>query len=176
TPLGAGDTRQRYREALLNHFSPTKNKLSEDSQRRLEKNPLRILDSKDPRDIEAAASAPPLLDLLDEADTAHFKALCRYLSILGIDHAVDPGLVRGLDYYTRTLFEVRATESDLGAQNTLCGGGRYDNMVESLGGPKVPAIGFAMGLERILTTMAATAERRGPRCYLIPLTATGTDK
>jgi histidyl-tRNA synthetase len=174
--LGSGETRKRYREALFQYFSPLRDKLSEDSQRRLEKNPLRILDSKDPRDREAAASAPPILDLLDEADTAHFRGLCRYLDVLGVAYSVDPSLVRGLDYYTRTLFEVRATQSDLGSQSTICGGGRYDNMIESLGGPRVPAIGFAMGLERILASMPAFEGRRGPDCYLLPLTPSGSEK
>jgi histidyl-tRNA synthetase len=174
--LGAGDTRARYRDALLKHFTPLRDKLSEDSQRRLEKNPLRILDSKDPRDREAAQGAPPLVDLLDPADKAHFDSLCRYLDVLGVSYEIDPSLVRGLDYYTRTLFEVRATESDLGSQNTISGGGRYDNMIESLGGPKVPAIGFAMGLERILASMPAIAGRRGPGCVLLPLTQKGTEQ
>lgn len=174
--LGSGDTRARYRDALLKHFTPMRSSLSEDSQRRLEKNPLRILDSKDPRDREAAATAPPLLDVLDEADTTHFRALCRYLDALAVPYVVDASLVRGLDYYTRTLFEVRATASDLGAQNTICGGGRYDNMIESLGGPKVPAIGFAMGLERILASIPTVEAKRGPGCAILPLTDLGAEK
>lgn len=174
--LGSGETRKRYREALFQHFSPLRDKLSEDSQRRLDKNPLRILDSKDPGDRELAASAPPILDLLDEADTAHFRGLCRYLDVLGVPYSVNRSLVRGLDYYTRTLFEVRATESDLGSQSTICGGGRYDNMIESLGGPKVPAVGFAMGLERILASMPAFEGRRCPDCYFLPLTPSGAEK
>ena len=167
--LGSGDTRARYREALRAYFAPKMSELSEDSQRRFEKNPLRILDSKDPRDHEAARGAPSILDLLDEADTAHFKGLLRYLAVLGLDVVVDPTLVRGLDYYTRTLFEIRATSSDLGAQSTLVGGGRYDNMIERLGGPKVPAIGFAMGIERLLLSMTAAPAERSPLCYLAPM-------
>jgi histidyl-tRNA synthetase len=174
--LGSGETRKRYREALFQYFSPIRDKLSEDSQRRLEKNPLRILDSKDARDREAAASAPQILELLDEADMAHWNGLRRYLDVLGVAYSVDPSLVRGLDYYTRTLFEVRASQSDLGSQSTICGGGRYDNMIESLGGPKVPAIGFAMGLERILASMPAFEGRRGPDCYLLPLTPKGAEQ
>ncbi len=174
--LGSGDTRARYREALLQYFTPMRDKLSEDSQRRLDKNPLRILDSKSQADKDAAVGAPSITSLLDEADREHFERLCHHLTVLGVPFVVDPTLVRGLDYYTRTLFEVRATESDLGAQNTLCGGGRYDGMIESLGGPKVPAIGFAMGLERILATMPRTAAPRGPGAYLLPLAAEGADK
>ena len=174
--LGSGDTRDRYRDALLAHFTPRKDALSEDSQRRLDKNPLRILDSKDPRDREAAAGAPSILDVLDEADRAHWHGLLRGLSALGIEHVVDPTLVRGLDYYTRTLFEVRARSADLGAQNTLCGGGRYDNMVRSLGGPEVPAIGFAMGLERILLSMPDTGAPPTPGAVLLPLTPEGATR
>ncbi|NUP12164.1 MAG: histidine--tRNA ligase [Polyangiaceae bacterium] len=151
--LGSGDTRVRYRDALLTHLKPKLAELSEDSQRRLEKNPLRILDSKDPRDRAASETAPSIVDVLDEADRAHFDGVCAALDALGIEYVIDPKLVRGLDYYTRTLFEIKADAADLGAQSTVCGGGRYDEMVESLGGPKTPAIGFAMGLERILVAM-----------------------
>jgi histidyl-tRNA synthetase len=174
--LGSGGTRDKYREALLAHFTPKKAALSEDSQRRLEKNPLRILDSKDPRDRDAAQGAPSILDVLDEADTAHWKGLLRYLEVLGVEHVVDPTLVRGLDYYTRTLFEVKVKSADLGAQNAICGGGRYDNMVKSLGGPDVPAIGFAMGLERILLSMPEAVAVLARECVLLPLTAEGNEK
>jgi histidyl-tRNA synthetase len=167
--LGAGGTRARYREALINHFAPMRDKLSEDSQRRLEKNPLRILDSKDPRDREAAEKAPSMLELLDEADSAHFAGVKRHLDALDVPYVVDPTLVRGLDYYTRTLFEVRTSAGDLGAQNTLVGGGRYDNMIEGLGGPSVPAIGFAMGIERLLTVIPEGAKREAPSVYVAPL-------
>jgi histidyl-tRNA synthetase len=158
--LGSAGTRERYREALVAHFAPIQDKLSEDSRRRLEKNPLRILDSKDPKDHAAAEGAPTILDVLSEEDRVHFDGVKRALDALGITYVVDTKLVRGLDYYTRTLFEIKATSADLGAQSTLSGGGRYDDMVEGLGGPKVPAIGFAMGLERILVAMGDVA---GPR-------------
>jgi histidyl-tRNA synthetase len=174
--LGSAGTRERYREALLAHFGPKKATLSDDSQRRLEKNPLRILDSKDPRDREAAAGAPSILDVLDDADRAHWEGLLRYLTVLGVEHVVDPTLVRGLDYYTRTLFEVRTRSADLGAQNALGGGGRYDNMIKSLGGPDVPAIGFALGLERILLSLPEAADAPGRGCALLPLTPAGADK
>ncbi len=174
--LGSAGTRARFREALLQFFTPKRAALSEDSQRRLEKNPLRILDSKDPRDREASVGAPSILELLDEADTAHWKGVLRYLEVLGVEVVIDPTLVRGLDYYTRTLFEIRATSADLGNQNTLAGGGRYDNMIEGLGGPKVPAIGFAMGLERLLASTSWGPEPKKLGCYLAPLTEAGADK
>jgi histidyl-tRNA synthetase len=174
--LGSGDTRERYRDALLAHFTPKKDQLSEDSKRRLEKNPLRILDSKDPKDREASQGAPSILDVLGDADRAHWEGLLRYLDVLGVEHVVDPTLVRGLDYYTRTLFEVRAKSTDLGAQNTLCGGGRYDNMVKGLGGPDVPAIGFAMGLERILLSMPSEGIATSPVVALLPLSQKGAER
>ncbi|HJK92965.1 MAG TPA: histidine--tRNA ligase [Polyangiaceae bacterium LLY-WYZ-15_(1-7)] len=151
--LGSGDTRERYREALLAYLRPHAAKLSEDSQRRLERNPLRVLDSKAAQDQEIAADAPRLIDHLGEEDAAHFEELKATLDALGTPYQVDSSLVRGLDYYTRTLFEVRGRGGDLGAQNTLCGGGRYDGMIRDFGGPPVPAIGFAMGIERLLLSM-----------------------
>jgi len=162
--LGSAGTRERYRDALLGFFAPKRDALSEDSQRRLEKNPLRILDSKDPRDIAAAEGAPSILETISDEDRAHFDGVKSALDALGIPYVVDPKLVRGLDYYTRTLFEVKATEADLGAQSTVCGGGRYDEMVGSLGGPKTPAIGFAMGIERLLVAMkdAEAADHAAP--------------
>jgi histidyl-tRNA synthetase len=174
--LGSGGTRERYRDALIAHFEPKKDKLSEDSQRRLLKNPLRILDSKDPKDREASEGAPSILDVLDEADRAHWQGLLGYLDALGVSYVADPTLVRGLDYYTRTLFEVKTTAADLGSQNTLCGGGRYDNMVKSLGGPDVPAIGFAMGIERILLSMPEAGGKPRPGVSLLPLTPAGAAK
>ncbi|MBK8256690.1 MAG: histidine--tRNA ligase [Polyangiaceae bacterium] len=167
--LGSGGTRERYRDALVGYFTPIQSTLSEDSQRRLAKNPLRILDSKDPRDKEAAAGAPSILGILADDDRAHWDGLRTHLDALGVPYVVDATLVRGLDYYTRTLFELRATDSDLGAQNTLLGGGRYDNMIEGLGGPKVPAIGFAAGIERLLISTQLAGAARAPRCFVAPL-------
>jgi histidyl-tRNA synthetase len=164
--LGGAATRARYREALVSHLTPIKADLGENSQRRLETNPLRILDSKDPRDQAALASAPSILDSLDEADRAHFDGLRRYLDRLGTPYVVAPRLVRGFDYYTGTLFEVQCQASDLGAQNALGGGGRYDRMVSDLGGPDVPAIGFAIGLERVLLAMPDTAAATRPLLVL----------
>ncbi len=173
--LGSGDTRERYRAALTSHFEPLAGSLSEDSQRRLAKNPLRILDSKDPRDRAACERAPAIVDVLSLEDREHFDGVRRGLDALSVDHHVDPSLVRGLDYYTRTLFEIKAEGADLGAQSTVCGGGRYDAMIQSLGGPSVPAIGFAMGLERILVAMgeAGSQPERTP-LYVAVLTPEGT--
>ncbi|MBX3181495.1 MAG: histidine--tRNA ligase [Polyangiaceae bacterium] len=167
--LGGDASRARYREALLAYLTPLKSQLSEDSQRRLEKNPLRVLDSKAPEDQAALAHAPRLGSCLSEEDAAHFAGVQRYLEALGVPFVIDPTLVRGLDYYNRTLFELKATGGELGAQNTLCGGGRYDSMVKGLGGPEVPAIGFAIGLERILLTLGERALEAPPRVFVAPL-------
>ncbi len=167
--LGSGDTHARFRQAVFDFLAPKRASLSDDSQRRLDKNPLRILDSKDPRDREAVLGGPSILELLDGDDLAHWNGLRRHLDALGVRYVVDPTLVRGLDYYTRTLFEVKTSMGDLGAQNTLAGGGRYDNMIEGLGGPKVPAIGFAMGIERVLSVAPLRARERGPVCWVAPM-------
>jgi histidyl-tRNA synthetase len=148
--LGSGATRERYRDVLVRYLTPHRERLSEESQRRLGTNPLRILDSKSPIDREICAGAPSLVELLDAEDRAHFEELGRALDALGTRYRVEPRLVRGLDYYSRTLFEIQGSGGELGAQNTLCGGGRYDGLVKELGGPDVPSIGFAMGIERIL--------------------------
>ncbi|MEZ4226259.1 MAG: histidine--tRNA ligase [Polyangiaceae bacterium] len=169
--LGGSDTRTRHRQALIDHFTPREQQLSEHARERLHKNPLRILDSKDPRDQEASAGAPSLLDMLDAEDRAHFEGLTGALDALKVPYEIDPRLVRGLDYYTRTSFEIRSEAGELGAQNTLAGGGRYDDMVAELGGPKTPAIGFAMGLERILLAMPEAAEPVREGCFIAPLGA-----
>jgi histidyl-tRNA synthetase len=152
--------RPRYREALLAHFRPHAEALSADSQRRLERNPLRILDSKDERDLPFVATAPKLIDLLCDECRAHFDALLGALDALKIAYVVDPRIVRGLDYYTRTVFEF--TSAALGAQSTVCGGGRYDGLVAELGGPPTPAVGFGLGLERFLMMVAAAAGAHEP--------------
>jgi len=148
--LGGPDTRPRYRKALVDNLGPHRARLCGDCQRRLDTNPLRILDCKVPADAELAAGAPPMLDFLADDDRVHFESVLATLRALGVPHTVAPHLVRGLDYYTRTLFEVKGRGGDLGAQNTICGGGRYDGLVQALGGPATPAIGFALGIERIL--------------------------
>lgn len=157
-----GDARCRpaYREALLEHFRPHAAELSEDSRRRLERNPLRILDSKDPADRPFIENAPTFIDLLCDECREHFDALRQDLDLLGIRYVINPRLVRGLDYYTRTVFEF--TSSSLGAQSTVCGGGRYDELVASLGGPPTPGVGFGLGLERFLMMVAAASGDRVP--------------
>jgi histidyl-tRNA synthetase len=160
--VGDATCRSAYRQALIEHFRPHLDRLSGDSARRLERNPLRILDSKAEKDSELIASAPTFIDLLCEPCREHFAAVRRYLEAAGIPYVVAPRLVRGLDYYTRTVFEF--TSSALGAQSTVCGGGRYDDLVEQLGGPPTPGVGFGLGLERFLITARAVAgERDRPR-------------
>jgi len=151
--IGGSETRENYRDALLEYLAPFRSDLCPDCQRRMDANPLRVLDCKVPRCTEIAADAPSLLKHLTEDDRAHFDALQETLTVLGTPYRVDGSLVRGLDYYTRTLFEVLGKGEGLGAQNALLGGGRYDEMVKSFGGPDTPAIGFAMGLERLLMAM-----------------------
>ena len=145
--LGSAASRASYRETLTRYFSDNKDRLDEDSLRRLKTNPLRILDSKN-KDLEALiAEAPKMIDHLDRESNEHFKSLKNYLDHLEIPYKVNPKLVRGLDYYNQTVFEWVSNE--LGSQGTICGGGRYDGLVEKMGGNPTPAIGFAMGLERI---------------------------
>ena len=145
--LGSAASRASYRETLTRYFSDNKDILDEDSSRRLKTNPLRILDSKN-KDLEALiAEAPKMIDHLDRESNEHFKSLKNYLDHLEIPYQVNPKLVRGLDYYNQTVFEWVSNE--LGSQGTICGGGRYDGLVEKMGGNPTPAIGFAMGLERI---------------------------
>ncbi len=168
--LGGKGTKARYREQLVAHLEPMRATLSEDSQRRLGTNPLRVLDSKHERDQAAIASAPSVLESIDDDDKRHFDRLCELLARLGTPFRVEPRLVRGLDYYARTLFEVKGQGGDLGAQNTLCGGGRYDGLVEELGGPAgVPSIGFAMGIERILLASSFGAQAAPSTVFVAPL-------
>jgi histidyl-tRNA synthetase len=167
--LGTKGTKERYRGELVAHLEPRKASLSEDSQRRLGSNPLRILDSKDPRDQEAIASAPSILDVIDEDDRKHFDGLRRNLDALGTPYRIEPRLVRGLDYYSRTLFELRGHGGELGAQNALGGGGRYDSLVEELGGPSIPGIGFAFGLERLLLATELAPKAEPPPILIAPL-------
>jgi histidyl-tRNA synthetase len=152
--------RPRYREALLAHFRPHAAELSADSQRRLERNPLRILDSKDPQDAPFVATAPTMLEHLCDECRAHFEALRRYLDVLGLAYTINPRIVRGLDYYTRTVFEF--VSGVIGAQSTVCGGGRYDGLVAELGGPPTPGVGFGLGLERFLMVVEKVAGEHAP--------------
>jgi len=151
--LGGPETRPAYRDALVQYFEPHRERLCGDCQRRLDKNPLRVLDCKVPEDAEIARGAPEILAYLGEGDREHFDGLKRALEALEVPFTVDARIVRGLDYYTRTLFEVKGRGGQLGAQDTICGGGRYDGLVQALGGPDTPAIGFAIGIERLLMSM-----------------------
>jgi histidyl-tRNA synthetase len=146
--VGNGGDRQRYRDALVAYLTPFKDDLDPDSQDRLERNPLRILDSKANRTQEIVQNAPSILEHLGEDSQRHFDQVQQLLTDLGIEYQLTPTLVRGLDYYTHTAFEIQS--SDLGAQATVCGGGRYDGLVAELGGPATPAVGWAMGLERLI--------------------------
>jgi len=154
--VGSATNRPKYVAALREALAPVKDRMSPDNQRRAETNPLRVLDSKDPADEAIIATLPKIADYLDEASKAHFAAVCAALDACGVKYEINPRLVRGLDYYTRTTFEF--THGGLGAQNALLGGGRYDGLSEMLGGPKAPGIGFAMGLDRLILTMQAQAE------------------
>jgi histidyl-tRNA synthetase len=171
--VGDPESRQAFRTALIDFLRPSLAELSSDSQVRFEKNPLRILDSKDPKDKEIIREAPSILDYLTDAARDHFEAVCGALKSLGIDYKIDPKIVRGLDYYNKTVFEVLS--ENLGAQSTIGGGGRYDGLIGSFGGPDLPAVGWATGLERILQVMIAQGvklpKRERPALYLIPLGA-----
>ena len=149
--IGCPRCRGEYHKALKAYFKDRESELCETCQTRLEKNPMRILDCKSPICSEIAQGAPVILDYLCDECSDHFEKLKSYLENLGIEYTVDPKIVRGLDYYTKTVFEFVTTDS--GAQGTVCGGGRYDGLIEELGGKPTPAMGFAMGLERIILTM-----------------------
>ncbi|MEY3297703.1 MAG: Histidine--tRNA ligase [Cyanobacteriota bacterium] len=165
--VGDQADRQRYREALVNYLTPFKADLDADSQDRLSRNPLRILDSKDEKTQAIAADAPSILDYLGDHSKRHFDRVLAQLSDLGIEFVLNPRLVRGLDYYTHTAFEIQS--SDLGAQATVCGGGRYDGLVQELGGPATPAVGWAIGLERLTLLLAQlqTVSAPSPDLYVV---------
>ncbi len=145
--LGSNDARQAYREVLIEYFSKNESQLDEDSKRRLHKNPLRILDTKNPKMAELVSKAPDLLDYLDDESKEHFEGLKKRLDVMGIEYQVNSRLVRGIDYYNRTVFEW--ITDDLGAQGTICAGGRYDGLVKQLGGRETSACGFGIGLDRL---------------------------
>ena len=151
--LGTAESRAHYRETLVEYFSGVKSQLDEDSIRRLEQNPLRILDSKNPEMQAIVEAAPVMIDFLDEESAEHFQGLRDLLDAAGVTYTVNPRLVRGLDYYSRTVFEW-VTDA-LGSQGAVCSGGRYDGLVEKLGGRSTPAIGWAMGIERLVALFEA---------------------
>jgi histidyl-tRNA synthetase len=166
--LGSSAARAAYRDRLVAYFETRRAELDEDSQRRLATNPLRILDSKNPAMRAVVADAPVLLDHLDAESQAHFEELRALLDAAGIAYAINPRLVRGLDYYCKTVFEW--VTDTLGAQGTICAGGRYDGLLEQLDGPATPSVGFAMGLERLVAMLAAAGPPGAdahPHAYLI---------
>jgi histidyl-tRNA synthetase len=166
--LGTPATRGKYRAALVDYFSGVKKRLDEDSIRRLDKNPLRILDSKNPDMQEIVEKAPVMLDFLDEASAEHFSSLKSMLDTAGVAFSVNPRLVRGLDYYNLTVFEW-VTDA-LGSQGAVCSGGRYDGLVEKLGGRATPAIGWAMGVERLVMLYEAcggATPANAPDVYIV---------
>ncbi len=151
--IGCPECRKKFQEALKAYFESYREQLCDTCKSRLERNPMRILDCKSPVCSEIAAGAPKILDFLCDGCRAHFDAVQRYLTAMDIDFTVNPAIVRGLDYYTRTVFEF--VSSEIGAQGTVCGGGRYDGLLEELGGKPMPACGFGMGIERLLLLMEA---------------------
>ncbi len=171
--LGMPKARKHYRETLVEYFRSVKNQLDQDSIRRLEKNPLRILDSKNAEMQALIEAAPVILDFLDTESAEHFARLKAILDAAGVQYTVNPRLVRGLDYYNRTVFEW-ATDA-LGAQGAICSGGRYDGLVEKLGGRPTPAVGWAMGIERFVA-LYESCGGQAPRCDAdVYLVAVGDD-
>ena len=146
--LGSAASRAAYRQALIDYLTPMRDKLSADSQRRLDENPLRVLDSKEKEDKVAVENAPSILDYLDEESQAHFDAVREMLETLNIPYVIDTNMVRGLDYYNHTIFEFITTVDK--SELTICAGGRYDSLVEYFDGPETPGFGFGLGLERLL--------------------------
>lgn len=170
--LGSVEARSAYRDTLVSYFEQHREVLDDDSLRRLSSNPLRILDSKNPAMAEMLKDAPRLMDHLDDASREHFEQLTALLEAAGIHYVINPRLVRGLDYYCRTVFEW--TTEALGSQGTVCAGGRYDGLVEQLGGKPTPAVGFALGIERLillLDTLELVPEAAMGGCdvYLVPM-------
>jgi histidyl-tRNA synthetase len=153
--LGDQETRTAYRQALIDYLTPFKEQLSADSNRRLLENPLRVLDSKDEKDKAVVAGAPSILDYLSETAQKHFEAVTKMLDALNIAYEIDSNMVRGLDYYTHTIFEIMSDDPKMGAQSTICAGGRYNQLVAELGGPETAGFGFAMGFERLLMILEA---------------------
>ncbi|MCL6586778.1 MAG: histidine--tRNA ligase [Anoxybacillus sp.] len=168
--LGDKDSRNTHREALVNHFKPRITEFCHDCQNRLEKNPLRILDCKQDHEHELMKSAPAILEFLNDFSKTYFEKLQQYLRQLDIPFEVDANLVRGLDYYNHTAFEIMSNAEGFGAITTLCGGGRYNGLAEELGGPETPGIGFALSIERFIAALKAEEIEleinAGIDCYL----------
>lgn len=177
--LGDMESRNNYRKALIEYFKPHIDTLCEDCQDRFSKNPLRILDCKVDHNLDIMKNAPKTIDYLNETSKNHFENVKKYLTAMGIEYEVNTNLVRGLDYYTHTVFEVEASVEGFGSQNVLCGGGRYDNLVENLDGPKTSGVGFAMGMERLMTALDYEKVDmpliNNIDCYLIPMSENEKD-
>lgn len=157
--LGDKESRDRYRQALIDYLEPHFEELSDDSKARLHKNPLRVLDSKDKNDQKIVENAPEILDFLTEDAQKHFTSVKEELDTLGVDYVVDSSMVRGLDYYNHTIFEIMIADSPLGKGDvTICAGGRYNGLVEELGGPEVSGVGFGLGVERLLLLLNAETQ------------------
>ena len=167
--VGSSESREQYRSELVNFLTPLKNELSETSQKRLKSNPLRILDTKDKKEVALLSDAPDILNCLNSEDLHHFEKVQGFLNELGIAHECSNKLVRGLDYYTRTTFEI--TSPDVGAQNALCGGGRYDELIKQLGGKPTPAVGFAAGIERIILALGEKQDQTTEKVMVYIVTA-----
>lgn len=178
--LGDPESRKAHREALVNHFEPRIGEFCQDCQNRLHTNPLRILDCKKDRDHELMASAPSILDYLNEESKAYFDKVQSYLSALSIPFTVDKNLVRGLDYYNHTAFEIMSDADGFGAITTLAGGGRYNGLVESMGGPSLPGIGFALSIERFLAAIEAEniqlPIKEGIDCFIVTMGEKAKDR
>ena len=174
--LGDQESRDAYREALQNHFQPVLNELCHDCQVRYEKNPLRILDCKVDKNHPMMKTAPKTIDYLTDNAKAHFEKVCALLDDLEIDYVVDPNLVRGLDYYSHTVFEIISDDPKLGAGSTVGGGGRYNGLVEELGGPQTPGVAFAFGMERLMIALGDDHEdEEGLDVYIMPLGSEAKD-
>lgn len=171
--LGDIESRLKYREALLEYFKPHLNELCEDCRNRYETNPLRILDCKVDHELDIMKNAPKISEYLNETSINHFNKVKEYLEEMEIDYEVNENLVRGLDYYTHTVFEIEAQVEGFGSQNVLCGGGRYDGLVNTLGGPETSGVGFATGIERLLTALEyenkLPSDNDSVDTYIIPM-------
>ena len=165
--IGSPECRKNYRDAIKDFLEPHFDDLSKTSQDRYNNNPLRILDSKSPDEKELLKGAPDISDYWTSDDKSHFDEVCNLLKKIKIDYQLSPNLVRGLDYYTRTTFEI--TSNELGAQNAICGGGRYDELVKKLGGKPTPGIGFAAGIERLLLASPSENKPENIQIYIVGL-------
>lgn len=171
--LGDIESRIKYKESLTKYFEPYLDSLCDDCKKRFLTNPLRILDCKVDKDLDIMKKAPKISEYLNEISINHFNKVKEYLESMNIEYVINENLVRGLDYYTHTVFEVEANVKGFGSQNVLCGGGRYDKLVSNIGGPDICGVGFATGIERLITALEyeniLPLEEKGIDCYIIPM-------